>query len=58
MATPIDTIISVFENKAAELHAKAQEAVPLTENEAYLSGKSDGYRAAADFLKDLKKLFS
>lgn len=58
MATPIDTIISVFENKAAELREKAQEEEPSTEGEAYLSGKSDGYRAAADFLKDLQKMFN
>lgn len=57
MTTPIDTIISVFENKAAELREKAQEE-PSTEGEAYLCGKCDGYWAAADFLKDLRRLFN
>ena len=58
MATPIDTIISVFENKATELRKRGQDEAPSLTQEAYLKGKADGYRDAATFLKDLQKLFN
>lgn len=56
MTTPIDTIISVFEERAAELRKKGQNEAPSLTQEAYLKGKADGYRAAATFLKDLQKM--
>ena len=57
MTTPIDTIISVFENKAKEIKYLLDEGL-LQRDKIYSLGKADGYQEAANFLKDLQKLFN
>lgn len=58
MTTPIDTIITHFETKAREVRERSHKEGLAHESKIHLQGKADGYEAAANFLKDLKKLFN
>lgn len=56
--TPIDTIILHYEKTANEIKEQANTKNANSLEYAKLSGKAEGFEAAATFLKNLQKLFS
>lgn len=56
--TPIDTIILHYETAAKEIKEQANTKNANSLEYAKLSGKAEGFEAAATFLKNLQKLFS
>ena len=56
--TPIEAIIAHYEIKARDLYEAAKKTEPDSNEEGYAIGKANGFQEAANFLKDLQKLFN
>lgn len=56
--TPVEAIITHFETEAREARERSFKEGLAHESKIHLQGKADGYQAAADFLKNLQKLFN
>lgn len=55
--SPVETIIKHYEAEAASAGASVEECESV-ENKEYFRGKRDGFKEAAQFLKNLQKLFN